>query len=216
MLLSLSAAAWGPSRLASTSNPMMRASSRACSVQMQARPLVEASNDIGKSTRAAFEGVDLNSDNLIDRSEMQSALVDLGLSLASEKTATLFTAFDADKNGAIDYSEFEELLLTASFDPESFTEDEFKAAFDAVDADANGVIDREELQASLDRLSASMDPPLSTETMTELFDAYDEDKNGELDYREYKMLLLASGLPVLLSELLLARYVRNRFSALEF
>ena len=41
-------------------------------------------------------------------------------------------------------------------------------------------------------------------------------KNGVLDYREYKVLLLMSGLPVLLSELLISRYVRSRFSSMKF
>ena len=171
-LISLLAAAWGPtSRTAAFRPPMplIRAS-----VEATARPLVEARDDISKSMRAVFESVDLDSNDQIDRSEMKAALLNLGMSLAEKKTDALFDAFEPP-NGAIDYTEFEELLLSASFDPTTFTENDFKAAFDAVDADSNGFIDRAELQASLDRLSASTIEGLPKETMTELFDAYDEE-----------------------------------------
>jgi len=192
-------------------------------VVMQARPLVGASGDISKSTKAAFKRVDLDGNELIDRNEMQLALKRLGMSASDERADGLFATVQTDAKGVIDYSQFEELLLTASFDPETFSEADFKTAFDAVDADGNGVIDRTELAASLDRLEASMDqagdpPPKSLcgRCMTELFDAYDENKNGVLDYKEYKMLLVMSGLPVLLSELLMAQQVKRRFSALKF
>ena len=41
-------------------------------------------------------------------------------------------------------------------------------------------------------------------------------KNGVLDYKEFKSLLLTTGLPVLLSELLLSRFVKNQFFAFDF
>ena len=172
--------------------------------------------DILEYKRAAFDAVDLDGNNQIDRVELQSALQDIGISLAAERAGTLFATYDADENGMIDFEEFEHLLLTASLDPVLFTESDFRAAFDAVDADSNGVISVDELQVSLGRLTESTGASLPQETIVELFACYDEDKNGVLDFEEYKLLLLMSGLPVLLSELLLNRFVRNQFAALDF
>ena len=144
-----------------------------------ARPFVRTSmlmatisDDVSEYTRAAFDAVDKDSNSLIDRSEMESALTDLGMSMPGEKTDALFDKHDADANNMIDFQEFEELLFSASFDPQLFTELEFKAAFDAVDADSNGVIDRAELRASLCRLNETLE---RKESVTELFDAYDEE-----------------------------------------
>lgn len=134
-LISLSAAAF---QGLAASHVMMPSRLGASHVVMQARPLVGASGDISKSTKAAFKRVDLDGNELIDRNEMQLALKRLGMSASDERADGLFATVQTDAKGVIDYSQFEELLLTASFDPETFSEADFKTAFDAVDADGNG------------------------------------------------------------------------------
>lgn len=99
----------------------------------------------------------------------------------------LFETLDADRSGAIDYSEF----MAAAIDRKIFfREDLCLQVFGALDRDASGTISIQELF----QLLKAADPEdllgneLRDEVM-ELLDRYDSDRDGELNFKEFMALL---------------------------
>ena len=61
-----------------------------------------------------------------------------------EDMLAYFTNFDSKKNGALDYSEFSELIKSIGF---NLSEEQLKEGFNKIDTDNNNEIDIDEFMA---------------------------------------------------------------------
>lgn len=147
---------------------------------------------------SAFKAMDTNGDGSLSLEEFRKSLSNGSGSPSPEahtdhtvtetaELSELFETLDADRSGAIDYSEF----MAAAIDRKIFfREDLCLQVFGALDRDASGTISIQELF----QLLKAADPEdllgneLRDEVM-ELLDRYDSDRDGELNFKEFMALL---------------------------
>lgn len=127
---------------------------------------------------------------MLDKERFAKGLQSIGI---NDKTMIdhLFTAFDSDKDGFVDFRDFAcglSILHQGSYD------DRLQLAFNAYDLDGNGTIDKEEmlklLQATFTSKGLSMGHNELKDMVDKSFDKADVDGNGVLDFDEFKRAVL--------------------------
>tara|TARA_Y100001934_G_C12357107_1_gene778713 strand:- start:796 stop:2283 length:1488 start_codon:yes stop_codon:yes gene_type:complete len=121
-------------------------------------------------------------DQLIDIDEFRN-----GLELSNKQICDrLFTIFDKDGNGTIDYSEFMDTIKSMIV---GSNKDKIRFAFQLHDLDNSGSIDRNELKILIKQSFAEnrleYDDFQLDLLVDEFFDRADKDKSGTIDYNEF-------------------------------
>ncbi len=122
------------------------------------------------------------SDQLIDIEEFRT-----GLNISNQQiSGRLFTIFDRDHNGTIDYKEFMDTIESMI---NGSTEEKIRFAFELHDLDGNGYIDRQELQIliqqSFNENKLDYDEFQLDLLVDEFFKSADTDNSGTIDYGEF-------------------------------
>lgn len=136
--------------------------------------------------RAAFSMWDLDGDGTISASELGKLLRACKLNPTEKDVRLLVKRFDADKNGSLDFDEFQalykELLEKEPVNPRALLEESFKV----FDMNGDGRIDRSELSFAL----TSLGEPLTEREAADLISQLDADGDGKIDYSEFVQLLI--------------------------
>jgi len=116
--------------------------------------------------RETFLALDIDDDGFVTHDELFEALSQAGLS-APDDLEVIVNEVDADRSGAIDYTEF----IAATLDEAHYLrEDRCWAAFQIFDRDGDGYITKEELEITLgdpDALRLSIEPQEVSEILKE-------------------------------------------------
>lgn len=137
---------------------------------------------------SGFDAIDMNTDGLLDQSELRAALVDTGL-LSEADLPALSAMFDANGDSVISALEAQD----AKLDAHVLT---ISRSFAALDTSVDGLLDREELKAAL------VDTGLLTnEQFSVLFEALDDNRDGVVSAIE-----AASGATAAAAKLLLTGF----------
>lgn len=151
---------------------------------------------------------DIKGSDSIKSSEIQGVFKEMilaGFSVPWHKIEDVRLDVDKDKNGAIDFSEFCDLMQEyrklefehldkyAGYDP--FEYDNLLALFDETDNDNSGLLTIGELSKIVEKtvLKTSLESQGELESFAELFSRLDRDQNCCLDFKEFLKLLRVWG-----------------------
>jgi Ca2+-binding EF-hand superfamily protein len=172
--------------------------------------------DVNKARelKKAFEQVDIDTTNRVDKRDFQRAMYKLGAKLAADEIDLVFERFEADRSNKLDYREFIELFAdNSSRDGRSSQnsrlqrevddlidkiqrqlEDELgrdankgrelKKVFENIDTDGSGTLDKREFAKAM----ASLRVKLTTDEIDVIYDRYDRNGRGALDYKSFLSL----------------------------
>lgn len=131
--------------------------------------------------RQAFDEVDVDHSGTITLEEMRDALKKLHNKVAAEEELlAMWSTFDLDGNGTIDYEEF--LAATANLNKLN-TADNFRYAFQQFDKDGDGSITVEEV------LDALKDIGVEAKQAAQIVREADLNKDGVIDYDEFVYMM---------------------------
>jgi len=151
--------------------------------------------------KAVFATYDKNGDGTIDTRELGTVLQALGRVTTDEKLAELIEAFDTDKNGKIDWTNGEFLLVVAAIDvvDVNLIDDlVFSAAFRTFDQDANGIITPLEMHIVVG-LFLPMDLKEQDEFVDDLINRMDTNNDGRIGFHEFVKFVKETGSASILS-----------------
>eukprot|EP01129_Flabellula_baltica_P005624 TRINITY_DN2042_c0_g1_i1.p1 TRINITY_DN2042_c0_g1~~TRINITY_DN2042_c0_g1_i1.p1 ORF type:complete len:197 (-),score=53.70 TRINITY_DN2042_c0_g1_i1:168-758(-) len=108
----------------------------------------------------------------------------------TEYVTRLFNAFDSDRSGSIDFSEF---MLAMAMSSSDNPEDKLKFCFKSLDLDNNGYLDRQEISYAVnlifdhnpdlkDRVPDEVNSP--EKVVSKIFESVDKNGDGNLDCDE--------------------------------
>jgi Ca2+-binding EF-hand superfamily protein len=172
--------------------------------------------DVNKARelKKAFEQVDIDTTNRVDKRDFQRAMYKLGAKLAADEIDLVFERFEADRSNKLDYREFIELFAdNSSRDGRSSQnsrlqrevddlidkiqrqlEDELgrdankgrelKKVFENIDTVGSGTLDKREFAKAM----ASLRVKLTTDEIDVIYDRYDRNGRGALDYKSFLSL----------------------------
>ncbi|XP_061173346.1 uncharacterized protein LOC133182517, partial [Saccostrea echinata] len=135
--------------------------------------------------KAAFELFDKDGSGFIDSAELKAVLHSLKQNPTDADVQAMIDELDTNKNGQIDYAEFEKYMAGKFKDPNE-VEDEMQAAFKVFDKDGSGKIDAEELKTAMMNLGERM----SDKDVNEMIAAADLDSDGKVDYKEFVKIMM--------------------------
>lgn len=127
---------------------------------------------------------------LVDKHQFQKGLKDIGV---TDKAAVeqLFSAFDQNKSGTVDFREF---VCGLSVMYRGTMEERLMLAFKAYDINGDGVISEDELsnimRGSLRAQGMTINEEAIQNLVSTCFEKADKDGNGELDFEEFKRAVL--------------------------
>uniref|UniRef100_A0A7S2ZV04 Calmodulin n=4 Tax=Rhodosorus marinus TaxID=101924 RepID=A0A7S2ZV04_9RHOD len=142
-------------------------------IQMMATNLPVA--DIEK-VKKAFERADEDNSGLLSLAEMRKVLDRLELDIDEEELQRIWSAYDVDENGEIDYEEF----LAATTDLSRIrTLENIKMAFAKLDRNGDGKISVDEVMTALEDMN------ITEEAAKQMIAESDKNNDGEIDYAEF-------------------------------
>ena len=112
----------------------------------------------------------------------------------------LFDSIDVNKHGHITLEEFEKGFTVSDIRSELYLKDiiqkicvaiykgryQLKHVFGEMDLDGDGLLSFEEFKVALNSLNiATLDKPLTDDTIRVIFDSIDTDKSGNIDPKEF-------------------------------
>ncbi|KAH0451847.1 hypothetical protein IEQ34_019146 [Dendrobium chrysotoxum] len=131
--------------------------------------------------KEVFNVFDKNGDGLITSEELGTVFRSLGQNPTEVQLQNMISEFDADKNGAIDFPEFFNLMTSKT----KATEKELREAFKIFDKDEDGFISAAELRQVMTNLGQK----LTDEELNEMIRESDMDGDGRISYDEFVMMM---------------------------
>mmetsp|Transcript_91650 Transcript_91650/g.258766 ORF Transcript_91650/g.258766 Transcript_91650/m.258766 type:complete len:1504 (-) Transcript_91650:57-4568(-) len=131
----------------------------------------------------AFQSFDGNSSGTIERSELQSLLVAIGVEPMKHVVDEVIREVDTDESGTLDYGEFKQVMRIIQ-SQEGFPKSEyveFVDLFARFDVDRSGTMACKDVELALDWLGFKTNP----EELDVILRAVDLDQSGCLDEREW-------------------------------
>lgn len=150
-----------------------------------------ASKEEMDQLQKAFKALDLNKTGVLSRDELLIGYRQLMGDLAEAEVDRIMEIADADKSGAIDYSEW----VVATINKNQLLSDEkMRQAFDLFDKDGGGTISSLEVKEVLG-VGKKFDERIWDEIIGEV----DIDGDGEISYEEFKSMMekLLSDAPII-------------------
>lgn len=156
-----------------------------------------------RAMKETFGRMDVNGDGRIDRNEFHEAMIEFRIPIGLKEIDILFSVYDADQNGTIDYGEWLQLIqfqskeeissimkdikdtLLYEMGPGAHHGYAMKKMFETMDKDCDGCIDQRELASALRNLNV----PIGDSQIRMIFEVYDTNRSGSLDYNEFLNLL---------------------------
>ncbi|PKU71850.1 calmodulin-like [Dendrobium catenatum] len=127
--------------------------------------------------KEVFNLFDKNGDGFITSEELGTVMRSLGQNPTELQLKNTISEFDADKNNAIDFPEFLNLMTSKTKE----TEKELREAFNIFDKDQDGFISAAELR----QVMANLGQKLSDEELNEMISQIDMDGDGQISYDEF-------------------------------
>ena len=120
-----------------------------------------------------FQKHDIDNSKSISISELQTALVELKVSVSPNRLKEIVTIYDVDSSGELSYQEFEAI----------FDKARLRATFDEMDVDKSDSVSTAELTSVMKNLGYK----LSVVEITKILSKVDTDNNGEINYQEFEL-----------------------------
>ena len=127
---------------------------------------------VHKKLKKAFEDIDQNADGKLSKDELEEYLS--YKNMTPEQIEEFITKLDIDKNGEVDYKEFQYYYIESMIDG-SFNKS-LKEAFDNADKNKDGLIDADEV----DHLMKYF---FGRSNRKSFMDDVDVDKDGKVNYK---------------------------------
>jgi Ca2+-binding EF-hand superfamily protein len=144
--------------------------------------------------KARFDLVDISGDNEIDYHEFMEFIWDKYSSLPPYDTPyvrALFTLFDKDRSGYIDFGEFVEASISYGTYSQ---QDVLQFAFATLDADGSGMLDEAEFKMLIETLTPThyakgdKSKGIFPGNFKRMLQEYDLNEDGMLDFHEFRMM----------------------------
>lgn len=129
----------------------------------------------------AFKALDLNKTGVLSKEELLIGYKQLMGDLAEAEVDRIMLIADADKSGAIDYSEWVVATINKN---QLLSDDKMRQAFDLFDKDGGGSISSDEVKDVLG-VGKKFDEKVWEEIISEV----DIDGDGEISYVEFKSMM---------------------------
>ncbi|KAK9795508.1 hypothetical protein WJX73_001295 [Symbiochloris irregularis] len=120
-----------------------------------------------------FDRIDVDGNGQLDRSELQSALSELGLPCSSDYLGEMLEQYDENHDGAVDFTEFEHYVAKRRGTMER--------AFDKMDKDKSGTISETELLEVLKHAGV----PATTADAQHMVQMLDSRNQGEVTFQDF-------------------------------
>ncbi|OQR89845.1 serine/threonine-protein phosphatase [Achlya hypogyna] len=152
----------------------------------------------------SFERFDTNGDGVLQATELEAALAQLGLAFPAQVFRKVWAAIDLDGGGTVDYKEFLAAFSVRDKSQRPAAHDTWqqsvlqqvanvlyqhrvhlRAAFRLFDADKSGAISRDEFRAGISTFNAILDHPLSEDQVEALLAHLDTNGDGYISYAEF-------------------------------
>lgn len=125
-----------------------------------------------------FLELDTDQSGSLSKSELESALQNLGLPFSADYVDVLMAQFDTNGDGQVDRSEFQNYI--------ALQEANIVKAFRALDVGRNGMVDDKELLQAMRKLGPNINP----EDISRMIRLLDRDGDGQIDLDEFKRFVI--------------------------
>lgn len=132
----------------------------------------------------AFSIFDKDSDGTITWEELGRVLSEFGHIFTTDDLKSVIKKYDTNKDGVIDFSEFNAIMKGSVDKLES--EKEIDEAFKVFDKDGDGSITAEEIQSVMQKLGEKV----TLETIKFMIESVDDNGDGSIDKDEFRKMLL--------------------------
>ncbi|XP_009614335.1 putative calcium-binding protein CML25 [Nicotiana tabacum] len=135
-----------------------------------------------KELKEVFEKFDMNGDDKISASELNSALSSVGNGVTTEELEKLFSKVDSDEDRLINFAAFLYCYRVL---------EDIMDSFSVFDVDKNGFITADEVQ---NLFMTTLGEEHSIEECRKLIGAGDSDGDGMISYEEFRVMMVNSRL----------------------
>lgn len=135
--------------------------------------------------RDGFRLFDKNGDGFITSDEISSLLQTLQVDVPKGTIPQIFSRYDTDGNGLIDFDEFQEMLHNATKAKRTDIEKMFERAFRIFDEDGDGFITQSELKATIFKLGMEA----TDEEIEDIFQRIG--KSGKISFSDFRNILVS-------------------------
>ncbi|KAI0494935.1 hypothetical protein KFK09_025081 [Dendrobium nobile] len=132
--------------------------------------------------KEVFNLFDKNGDGFITSEELGTVMRSLGQNPTEVQLQNMISECDADKNNAIDFPEFLNLMTSKT----NVTEKGLRDAFNMFDKDQDGFISA----AELGQVMANLGQKLTDEDLNEMISQIDLDGDGKISYDEFVVKMM--------------------------
>ncbi|PKU71843.1 calmodulin-1-like [Dendrobium catenatum] len=132
--------------------------------------------------KEVFNLFDKNGDGFITSEELGTVMRSLGQNPTEVQLQNMISECDADKNNAIDFPEFLNLMTSKT----NVTEKGLRDAFNMFDKDQDGFISA----AELGQVMANLGQKLTDEELNEMISQIDLDGDGQISYDEFVVKMM--------------------------
>ncbi|XP_047960168.1 probable calcium-binding protein CML15 [Salvia hispanica] len=145
-----------------------------------------------KQLKEIFDRFDMDKDGSLTLLELAALLRSLGLKPTGDQIHTISSTMDANGNGAIEFDELVELMLS-DLSKEAPNHDQLMGVFKAFDRDGNGYITAAELAGQM----AKMGHPLTYNELTDMMHEADVNGDGVISFHEFANIMAKSAIDTL-------------------
>ncbi|KAK7478044.1 hypothetical protein BaRGS_00030720, partial [Batillaria attramentaria] len=134
-----------------------------------------------KDIREAFDILDEDGDGKLSTAELETLLRGQFVVASNKELKELLENMDVDKNGTVDYEEFEDFVKRNGLYKASMEEvsEDMRDAFQVFDKDGDGYIDVEEFKTVM----MTMGDKMSEEEVQKMMKDADANGDGKIDYK---------------------------------
>ena len=129
--------------------------------------------------KEAFDLFDTDGGGSIDPKELKEAMNSLGLEARNQTIYQMITDLDADNSGAIEFSEFLDLMTARMSDRD--TKEDIKKVFRLFDEESKGVITLK----SLRRVAKELGETMEENELQEMIERADSDGDGNVTFDDF-------------------------------